>query len=337
MKGYRQDLARAKTPAAKLKVFQAISDYLDLQLMENRAAAAVMRMVIKYERSIREARLEEIKGWRKALALGAAGLAGLSPMKAKAAEPVPPTPYTQSVAQTPGEQAPLTSSQATDAMNFLQDLRGATHVQSVDYDDKTDSYTWKGPTTGKQMSMSRTEFNNEIWAPYQATVAMNWLQDKQGAPHVKTVGYEDKTDSYAWRGPTTGKRMTMSRADFDDQVLTPYLKSQQSQSTARQTSSTELDPDIMSKGNEAGKAYAPGSTLSPDEIRAAAKEQAQKAGYTTNDQAQNSFIEGWINGYYEGHNVPGDPERAQTQAPQPTPTPSPQSTQQVADTTTRLH
>ena len=130
-------------------------------------AAAVMRMVIKYERSIREARLEEIKGWRKALALGAAGLAGLSPMKAKAAEPVPPTPYTQSVAQTPGEQAPLTSSQATDAMNFLQDLRGATHVQSVDYDDKTDSYTWKGPTTGKQMSMSRTEFNNEIWAPYQ--------------------------------------------------------------------------------------------------------------------------------------------------------------------------
>jgi hypothetical protein len=48
------------------------------------AERLVMEMVYDYERSVREARLEEIKGWRKALALGAAGLAGLSPMKAKA-------------------------------------------------------------------------------------------------------------------------------------------------------------------------------------------------------------------------------------------------------------
>jgi hypothetical protein len=38
----------------------------------------VMEMVYDYERSAQEARLAEIKGWRKALALGAAGLAGLA-------------------------------------------------------------------------------------------------------------------------------------------------------------------------------------------------------------------------------------------------------------------
>ena len=136
------------------------------------------------------------------------------------------------VAQTlPGEQPALTSDQATTAMNFLQDLRGTPHVKSVDYDSKTDSYLWKGPTTGKQMSMSRTDFNNQIWTPYQATAAMNFLQDKRGTPHVKSVGYDSKTDSYLWKGPTTGKRMSMSRADFDDQVLAPYLNRQQYQFT----------------------------------------------------------------------------------------------------------
>jgi hypothetical protein len=50
------------------------------------AERLVMEMVYDYEHSslFQEARLAEIKGWRKALALGAAGLAGLSPMKAHA-------------------------------------------------------------------------------------------------------------------------------------------------------------------------------------------------------------------------------------------------------------
>ena len=46
-----------------------------------------MRMVTDYERSIRESLLAEIRGWRKALALGAAWLAGLAQMKTQAQKP----------------------------------------------------------------------------------------------------------------------------------------------------------------------------------------------------------------------------------------------------------
>jgi hypothetical protein len=47
-----------------------------------------MRMVTNYENSIRESRLEEIKGWRKAVALGLAGLGMMgAPMKAQARSP----------------------------------------------------------------------------------------------------------------------------------------------------------------------------------------------------------------------------------------------------------
>jgi hypothetical protein len=136
-------------------------------------------MPAKSDKQIREARLEEIKGWRKALALGAAGLAGLSPMKTQAGEPAPAAPYTQSVAQT---QAPVTSQQATDAMNFLQDQRGTKHVTKVDYDDATDSYVWKGPTSGKRMSMSRANFNNQVYAPYLNPAGYQFSKEKGWSP-----------------------------------------------------------------------------------------------------------------------------------------------------------
>jgi hypothetical protein len=55
-------------------------------LREN-TAEPVKTTVVYYESYVRECRLAEIRGWRKALALGAAGLAGLSPMKAQAHSP----------------------------------------------------------------------------------------------------------------------------------------------------------------------------------------------------------------------------------------------------------
>jgi len=55
-------------------------------LREN-TAEPVKTTVVYYESYVRECRLAEIRGWRKALVLGAAGLAGLSPMKAQAHSP----------------------------------------------------------------------------------------------------------------------------------------------------------------------------------------------------------------------------------------------------------
>jgi hypothetical protein len=59
------------------------------------AERLVMEMVYDYERcnarALEDARLAEIKGWRKAAAMGLAGLAGLAPMKARSQD-VPQTP-----------------------------------------------------------------------------------------------------------------------------------------------------------------------------------------------------------------------------------------------------
>jgi hypothetical protein len=107
--------------------------------------------------------------------------------------------------------------------------------------------------------------------------------------------------------------------ELDLTAPTPTPAAQQHE----QKTSTELNTDIMGKGYNQGKAYAPGSQLSPGEIPTIAATQAQAARYTTTGNAQDSFIEGWIDGYYDGHNVPGDPERGSAQTVQPTPTPSP--------------
>jgi hypothetical protein len=40
----------------------------------------------------------------------------------------------------------------------------------------------------------------------QATLAMNYLQDRLGKPHVKSVWFDVKTDSFVWVGPKYGKK-----------------------------------------------------------------------------------------------------------------------------------
>jgi hypothetical protein len=171
-------------------------------------------------------------GWRKALALGAAGLAGLAPMRAQAGEPAPAAPYTQT-AQTSWEQADITPEQATTALNFFQDADQQPRVKSVNYDAQTDSFSWLGPTTGKPHSETRTKFKSRVWRPYQASLAMNFLQDQRGAIPIKNVDYDAQTDSYTWKGPTTNKRMSMRSAEFEDQILNPYLKAQQPEQAAQ--------------------------------------------------------------------------------------------------------
>jgi hypothetical protein len=75
-----------------------------------------------------------------------------------------------------------TSSDATVAMNFIQNTRDAAedfkaakegrpihdwpHVDRVWYDGVTQLFHWCGPVTDKEMSMSRKQFMGEIWYPY---------------------------------------------------------------------------------------------------------------------------------------------------------------------------
>jgi hypothetical protein len=152
---------------------------------ESRATASVMRMVTNYESYVGECRLAEIRGWRKALATGAAGLAVLSPMKAQVGEPAPATPYTQT-AQTSWEQADITPEQATTALNFFQDADQQPRVKSVNYDAKTDSFSWLGPTTGKQMSMRSAEFEDQVLNPY--------LKAQQKAPSSQPAAAKEVAD-----------------------------------------------------------------------------------------------------------------------------------------------
>jgi hypothetical protein len=67
-----------------------------------------------------------------------------------------------------------------------------------------------------------------------------------------------------------------------------------------------LDPDIMEQGYKLGKAYRlprdiRGEHLSLNDIRITAEKQADRSGYPDEGQARNSFIEGWIDGYRDGH------------------------------------
>jgi hypothetical protein len=162
--------------------------------------------------------------------------------------------------------------EATDAMNFVQNTRDETthpDVARVRYDRTSDRFYWKGPVTGKDMSLSREDFECQIFAPYylfteihwkavpskpnvqtlrddaaeiaevdEATDAMNFIQSardavedfkavKEGSPvqewpNVSLVWYDRATDHFHWKGPTTGKIMSMSREDFECQIFAPY-------------------------------------------------------------------------------------------------------------------
>ena len=62
----------------------------------------------------------------------------------------------------------------------------------------------------------------------QALVAFNELQDQYRRPHINRVQYTASTDSYYWIGPKLGKRVVMSRSEFDVEVWNDYYKKHQS-------------------------------------------------------------------------------------------------------------
>ena len=66
----------------------------------------------------------------------------------------------------PRYNSPLTGTQATAAMNWTQYQLGKPYVAWVVYDSDYDVYVWIGPRYGKKMSMSRVQFESEVWGDY---------------------------------------------------------------------------------------------------------------------------------------------------------------------------
>lgn len=75
----------------------------------------------------------------------------------------PPTPAPSVQAD---EIPDPTDEQATAAFNFLQDRFSRPHAAHVYYTASTDSFNWIGPKLGKNMSMKRSQFKEEVWKPY---------------------------------------------------------------------------------------------------------------------------------------------------------------------------
>jgi hypothetical protein len=107
--------------------------------------------------------------------------------------------------------------------------------------------------TGKLMSIDRDQFFTEIWGPYSlwsdrtyllrqaqetdpvqlaktgdATEAFNYAQENRedGAKHppVDQIWYDEGTQLFHWKGPKTGKEMSMSRDQFLTEIYYPYFK-----------------------------------------------------------------------------------------------------------------
>jgi hypothetical protein len=100
---------------------------------------------------------------------------------------------------------------------------------------KFDSYGWEwiDHTVGFYAHASRSSAqvgftaqvdSSLVLSNSQALTAFNWLQDTMDKPHVSSVAYEAKSDSYTWIGPKYGKRMSMSRVQFLAEVWAGYLK-----------------------------------------------------------------------------------------------------------------
>jgi hypothetical protein len=60
-----------------------------------------------------------------------------------------------------------------------------------------------------------------------ATKAFNFLQDALGKPQVSRVYGDPSRELYVWKGPRSGKWMSMGREGFDDNIMEPYYKSQE--------------------------------------------------------------------------------------------------------------
>jgi hypothetical protein len=151
----------------------------------------------------------------------------------------------------------LVEGQSLPAFNFVQDSLQRPHITTIRYDRATDRFYWKGPVTGKEMSMDQTRFTVEIWRPYyqwteaqqdnpvelaesgDATKAFNYGQSGRDAakiykaviggrpfhdwPHVDHVWYDEATQLFHWTGPETGKETSMGREQFVKEIWYPYF------------------------------------------------------------------------------------------------------------------
>lgn len=59
---------------------------------------------------------------------------------------------------------------------------------------------------------------------YEATAAFNEFQDHLHRPHAKSVTYDAATDSYLI-SPNTGKKISMERSQFDEEIWDRYYRS----------------------------------------------------------------------------------------------------------------
>jgi hypothetical protein len=137
--------------------------------------------------------------------------------------------------------------QSLAAFNFVQDSLYRPHLSAITYDPASDRFYWKGPQTGKPMSMDREQFFTDIWGPYSlwsdqtyllhqaqerdpvqlaktgdATEAFNYAQEDR--PHVDQVWYDEATQLFHWKGPKSGKEMSMGRDQFMKEIYYPYFK-----------------------------------------------------------------------------------------------------------------
>jgi hypothetical protein len=114
------------------------------------------------------------------------------------------TPGVSSSSATPPVNIPEpTEEQATAAFNDLQDRNHTPHVPKVWYTASNDSFNWTGPKFGKKMSMSRSQFDGEVWADY----------------YKKLTSATNETSTRAEAEPTSSPFSGSSRTDQMNLVI----------------------------------------------------------------------------------------------------------------------
>jgi hypothetical protein len=96
----------------------------------------------------------------------------------------------------------------------------ATRESSGHYESLT--FSTEGGSSGR----------HSIPSDEEATAAFNFLQDRLGKPHVKSVSYDSRTDSYIWIGPASGKRVSMPRSQFEAEIWPEYIKAHPAENTS---------------------------------------------------------------------------------------------------------
>jgi hypothetical protein len=82
-----------------------------------------------------------------------------------------------------------TEEQATAAFNDLQDRLHKPHVPKVWYIASNDSFNWIGPKFGKKMSMSRNQFDGEVWADYYRKLT-GVTSETSGTPKAESTSVQ---------------------------------------------------------------------------------------------------------------------------------------------------